>query len=108
MLELLKDGAPINTVLEGGKFNLLDGSVVSPAYAGWKNSDGYELVPYDPPEPVPVPPTEEEVRAARAAAYRDEADPIFFQYQRGEATEQEWLDKIEEIRARYPYPDTAE
>jgi len=41
----------------------------------------------------------------RAAAYRGEADPLFFKYQRGEATEQEWLDKIEEIRARYPYPE---
>jgi hypothetical protein len=49
-----------------------------------------------------------EAQANRAAAYRNEADPIFFQYQRGEATEQDWLDKIEEIRARYPYPDTAE
>lgn len=27
------------------------------------------------------------------------------QHQRGEATEQDWLDKIEEIRARYPYPE---
>ena len=43
--------------------------------------------------------------AKRQAAYAQEADPIFFQYQRGEATEQEWLDKIEEIRARYPYPE---
>ena len=41
----------------------------------------------------------------RAAAYAQEADPLFFKYQRGEATEQEWLDKIEEIRARYPYPE---
>jgi hypothetical protein len=42
---------------------------------------------------------------SRAAAYTTEADPLFFKYQRGEATEQEWLDKIEEIRARYPYPE---
>lgn len=55
-------------------------------------------------EPAP-PPLEDQIRAARAAAYREEADPIFFQYQRGEATEQDWLDKIEEIRARYPYPE---
>jgi uncharacterized protein involved in type VI secretion and phage assembly len=48
-------------------------------------------------------PTKEQQQANRAAAYTAEADPIFFQYQRGEATEQDWLDKIEEIRARYPY-----
>jgi hypothetical protein len=39
----------------------------------------------------------------RAAAYTSEADPIFFKWQRGEATEQEWLDKVEEIKARYAY-----
>ena len=46
-----------------------------------------------------------EQKSARAAAYANEADPLFFKYQRGEATEQEWLDKVEEIRARYPYPE---
>ena len=35
-------------------------------------------------------------------AYRDESDPIFFKWQRGEATEQEWLDKVAEIKALYP------
>jgi hypothetical protein len=75
------------------------------AQIGW-SYDGSTFSP--PPEPEPVPPTKEEQQAKRAAAYRNEADPIFFQYQRGEATEQDWLDKIEEIRARYPYPDTAE
>lgn len=38
----------------------------------------------------------------RKAAYQVEADPLFFKYQRGEATEQEWLDKIAEIKTRYP------
>jgi pyruvoyl-dependent arginine decarboxylase (PvlArgDC) len=37
----------------------------------------------------------------RADAYRNESNPIFFKWQRGEATEQEWLDKIAEIKARY-------
>lgn len=39
----------------------------------------------------------------RHAAYIAESDPIFFKSQRGEATNQEWLDKIAEIDARYPY-----
>lgn len=52
------------------------------------------------------------VRAARAndaarrnrlAAFRDEADPLFFGWQRGENSEQEWLDKCAEIRQRFPY-----
>lgn len=64
-------------------------------------------------------PTEEEINAEiavlqaalpdkiakenRAAAYKLEADPLFFKAQRGEATQQEWLDKVEEIKQRYPY-----
>lgn len=39
----------------------------------------------------------------RARAYQAEADPMFFKAQRGEITQQEWLDKIAEIQARYPY-----
>jgi hypothetical protein len=42
-------------------------------------------------------------RQSRMAAFRDEADPLFFGWQRGENTEQEWLDKCEEIRQRFPY-----
>jgi hypothetical protein len=38
----------------------------------------------------------------RASAYREEADPLFFKSQRGEATHQEWLDKVNEIKRRYP------
>lgn len=38
----------------------------------------------------------------RAAAYREESDPIFFKAQRGEATIDQWLAKIQEIKNRYP------
>jgi hypothetical protein len=38
----------------------------------------------------------------RKAAYIAESDPLFFKAQRGEVTQQEWLDKIAEIKARYP------
>lgn len=48
-----------------------------------------------------------EVDAARAAAYRAEADPLFFKSQRGECTVEEWQAKIAEIRARYPKPEVA-
>lgn len=43
-----------------------------------------------------------QVEAQRAEAYRTESDPVFFKSQRGEATHQEWLDKVSEIKARYP------
>lgn len=43
------------------------------------------------------------VEAQRKAAYAVEADPIFFQFQRGDATEQEWLDAVQAVKDRYPY-----
>lgn len=43
--------------------------------------------------------------AARKAAYQQEADPLFFMSQRGEATVEEWQAKVAEIKARYPYPE---
>ena len=49
-------------------------------------------------------PSLEQQQAARAEAYRVEADPIFFKAQRGEATMDEWLAKVAEIKALYPYP----
>jgi len=43
-----------------------------------------------------------QVESQRAEAYRNESDPLFFKSQRGEATHQGWLDKVAEIKARYP------
>jgi len=43
--------------------------------------------------------------ANRQAAYTREADPIAMQMFRDEATKDEWLAKIEEIRTRFPYPN---
>lgn len=41
-------------------------------------------------------------KQARSLAYQKESDPLFFKAQRGEATMEEWLSKVEEIKARYP------
>jgi hypothetical protein len=46
------------------------------------------------------------IEQLRAQAYREEADPLFFKAQRGEATTEEWLAKVEEIRARFPSPES--
>jgi hypothetical protein len=46
------------------------------------------------------------IQAKRAAAYRDEADPLFFKAERGEGTKAEWEAKVQEIRDRFPYPET--
>lgn len=47
----------------------------------------------------------QQVEANRRNAYRNESDPLFLKWQRGDATEQEWLDKIEEIKERFPKPE---
>lgn len=42
----------------------------------------------------------------RAKAYPIDSDPIFFQYQRGIKTQQEWLDAVAAVQAKYPYKDS--
>jgi hypothetical protein len=46
-------------------------------------------------------------RAARHAAYAapDGPDAIFLQWQRGDATEQEWLDSVQAVKDAHPYPE---
>lgn len=45
-----------------------------------------------------------QVEAQRKAAYEQECDPLFFQYQRGDVSEQVWLDAVQAVKDRYPYP----
>lgn len=47
----------------------------------------------------------EAVQKARQSAYQMKADPLFFKYQAGEATEEEWLQARAEVVKTYPYPD---
>lgn len=46
-----------------------------------------------------------QVEAARAAAYRETSDPLFFEYQRGDATEAEWLAAVQAVKDAHPYPE---
>jgi hypothetical protein len=46
-----------------------------------------------------------QVEQARQVAYQQTADPIFFQYQRGDATEQEWLAAVQAVKNAHPYPE---
>jgi hypothetical protein len=72
----------------------------------WDHED-YWLGWEDDPEPTP--PTPEEIATQqslkneqlRAEAYRNESDPLFFKAQRNEATMEEWLAKVNEIKSRY-------
>lgn len=72
---------------------------ISNAEIGYAQCGGYYIGgKFYPPRP-----TNEEQAELRRQAYTAEADPINFMMQRGDATEQEWLDKIAEIKARFPY-----
>ena len=46
-----------------------------------------------------------EMKVQREASYKTESDPLFFKAHRGEATMQEWQDKVAEIKARFPYQE---
>jgi hypothetical protein len=45
-----------------------------------------------------------QVQHDRHAAYIADADPLFFGWQRGENTEQDWLDAVQAVKAAHPYP----
>lgn len=70
--------------------------------------DIYEMAFAMGPAPYVAPPahvpTQAEQEAKRQAAYTAEADPLFFKWQAGEGTEEEWKAKRQQIRDSYPYP----
>ena len=98
---VIEDGVVVNAVLAEADFAAEQGWVLLPEGVGptWL----YDGLTFS--EPLPYVPPKEVQEAARAAAYTKEADPLFFQAQRGKATQQDWLDKIAEIEARFPYPE---
>ena len=44
------------------------------------------------------------VEQARLTAYEQQSDPIFFKWQRGDATELEWREAVAKVKAENPYP----
>jgi hypothetical protein len=50
------------------------------------------------------------VELDRHAAYTAPGGPdsIFLRWQRGDATEQEWLDSVQAVKDAHPYPDVPE
>ncbi len=44
------------------------------------------------------------VESARLTAYEQQSDPLFFKWQRGDATELEWREAVAKVKAENPYP----
>lgn len=64
-------------------------------YLRWVSLKGNDPLPADP-EPKPS------YMDLRKAAFTVEADPLFFQEQRGEVPAGTWIAKVEEIKKRFP------
>ena len=45
------------------------------------------------------------VEQARRAEYQATTDPMFFEFQRGDLTEQAWLDAVQTVKDANPYPE---
>jgi hypothetical protein len=95
-------------------------AVLTALYPGaeWSlNGDGFDLTWLSEGEP----PTQAELDAAwpqvqydrqyaqveqaRHTAYITDADPLFFKWQRGTGTEQDWLDAVQAVKDAHPYPE---
>jgi len=46
------------------------------------------------------------VERARQAEYQATTDPLFFEFQRGDVTEQAWLDAVQAVKDANPYPES--
>jgi len=69
--------------------------------ADFPNAPKPEKPDYNPDEREAQRKVDETIESRRNA-YIAEADPLFFKWQAGEATEAEWKAKRDEIKARFP------
>jgi len=46
------------------------------------------------------------VEQARQTEYQATTDPLFFEFQRGDVTEQAWLDAVQAVKDANPYPES--
>lgn len=67
----------------------------------------WRILPLPPAEDPVIEETSQQkidrIRKLRLAAYREASDQLFFEAQRGEIHQKVWLDKVAEIKAKYPY-----
>lgn len=60
------------------------------------------VVPLNPEDIITLPSQSND--DLRREQYILRSDPLFFKWQRGQATEQDWLDEVAAIKAEYPDP----
>lgn len=58
-------------------------------------------------EEVELETEKEKIDNLRRAEYQKVSDPLFFAYQRGEASQQDWLDAVQSVKEKYPNPYSA-
>lgn len=98
----VQDNTVVNVSVDDNRTNAPEGwQAHDTAQIGWVFNGADFVAPVKAPEP---PPTRAEQEANRQRAYAAEADPIAMQMLRDEASKEEWLAKIEEIKTRFPYP----
>jgi len=66
---------------------------------GWTYVDGAFIAPVIPPL------TREQVEQARQAQYQETTDPLFFKWQAGSGTKEEWETERQRIKDANPYPE---
>lgn len=83
----------------------------------YMNGDEYDGITWEDPSPKPTqaeldaqwPQVQyqwqcSQIEAARLVAYEQQSDPVFFQWQRGDATEAEWREAVAKVKLNNPYP----
>lgn len=66
--------------------------------SGWVVNDGVETRAEQVADP-------RKQKKLRRMAFQAEADPLFFKWQRGEATEEDYRAAVDAVRKRFPYQE---
>lgn len=64
----------------------------------------WDVCKLDSHEIIDVIPASSSISLKRQKEYQRVSDPVFFKWQRGEATKEDWLAKVEQVRKKFPKP----
>lgn len=103
MTQRVEEGTPVRQQVRNPDGTFRSDDPETPENEAWEWVQTWQVTPLSAEEIAQIQSDRaEQTRLQRQAAYQAEADPLFFKWQRGEATEQDWLDKIAEIKTRFP------